>query len=67
MGVFMTASEANRNGYSGSSSSSVNRCGTQITTVDMESPAVKRGKSPMSETRQLWISNSLPWASTNVI
>jgi hypothetical protein len=58
-GVFMTASEANRQRVSKLVLVEREQMWGQFTTVDKKSPAVKRGKPPMSETRQLWISNSL--------
>lgn len=75
MGVFMTASEANRQRVFRLVLVEREQMWGQFTTADKESPAMKRGKAPMSETRQLWISNSLspavpassqsPFASTS--
>jgi hypothetical protein len=58
-GVFMTASEANRQRVLRLLVVESEQMWGQFTTADKESPAMKRGKPPMSETRQLWISNSL--------
>jgi hypothetical protein len=52
----MTASEANRERVSRLLVLEHKQMWAQFTTVDKESTAVKRGKPPMSETRQLWIS-----------
>ena len=57
MGVFMTASEANRQRVLRLLRFEREQMWAQFTTVDKESPAVKRGKPPMSETRQLWSSD----------
>jgi hypothetical protein len=57
MGVFMTASEANRQRVFRLLIVEREQMWGQFTTA--ESPAIKRGKPPMSETRQLWFSNSL--------
>jgi hypothetical protein len=59
MGVFMTASEANGQRVFKLVLVEREQMWGQFTTADKESPAIKRGKAPMSETRQLWISNSL--------
>ena len=59
MEVFMTASEANHERVSRFLVVESEQMWGQFTTADKESPAMKRGKPPMSETRQLWISNSL--------
>ena len=56
MGVFMTASEANRQRVLRLLRFEREQMWAQFTTVDKESPAVRRGKPPMSETRQLWSS-----------
>jgi hypothetical protein len=58
MGVFMTASEANRERVSRLLLVEREQNWAQFTIVDKECPApeVKRGKPPMSETRQLWSS-----------
>jgi hypothetical protein len=57
MGVFMTASEANRQRVFRLLLVEREQMRAQFTTVDKGSPAVKRGKPPMSEVRQLWISD----------
>ena len=57
MGVFMTASEANRQRVLRLLRFERDQMWAQFTSVDKESPAVKRGKPPMSETRQLWSSD----------
>jgi hypothetical protein len=55
----MTASEANRQRVFRLLIVESEQMWGQFTAADKESPAMKRGKPPMSETRQLWISNSL--------
>jgi len=52
----MTASEANRQRVFRLLLVEREQMREQITTADKESPAVKRGKPSMSETRQLWTS-----------
>jgi len=54
--VFVTASEANRQRVFKLLLVEREQMCVELTTVDKESPAVKRGKPPMSETRQIWIS-----------
>jgi hypothetical protein len=55
MGVFMTASEANRQRVLKLLIVEDKQM-CAFNTLDNESPAVKRGKPQMSETRQTWIS-----------
>lgn len=52
----MTASEANRKRVFKLLLVEREQICAEFTAVDRESPAVKRGKPPMSETRQPWIS-----------
>jgi hypothetical protein len=56
MGVFMTASEANRQRVLTLLLVEDEQMCAQFNTLDIERPAVKRGKPLMSETRQPWIS-----------
>jgi hypothetical protein len=50
----MTASQANRERVFRLLLVEREQMWAQFTTEDKESPVVKRGKPPMSETRQLW-------------
>jgi hypothetical protein len=52
----MTAAEANHERVSRLLLAEHEQMWAQFTPEDKESPAVKRGKPPMSETRQLWTS-----------
>jgi len=55
MGVFMTASEANRERVFRLLIVEREQMRAQFPPEDKESPAMKRSKPPMSETRQPWI------------
>jgi len=55
-GVFMTASEANRQRVLTLLLVEDEKMCAQFNTLDIESPAAKGGKPLMSETRQPWIS-----------
>jgi hypothetical protein len=56
MGVFMTASEANRERVSKLLLSEREQNWAQFKIVDKERLPVERGKPPMSETRLVWSS-----------
>lgn len=56
MGVFMTASEANRQRVLALILAEDGPMQDHFSSSDIKSPAMMRGKPPMSETRQPWTS-----------